>query len=1669
MIKRKRLMVFTLILAMIFSSIVLTPGAIVNASTGDNIDADIETSTITSSDNDTGDNADIGGSSSSGSSSSSGGSGSQPSVMPEKYRNVAFRRAVYHSSAINFNETGHLITDGIIYSDSFESSWISKTSGTESVYVDLGAISVIDVVEIYWGANYAVEYEIQVAKSTDSWKTVASVNGSGGIIKTEFDEIEAQFVRVICKKSSGANYVIKEMNVYGDNDLSYSIEEEPAPLADGTQYLTGGKWKVQRASEVVVDGTLLASALYDDTAWLPAVVPGTVLTSYLSAGAIPDPNFDDQQLQISDSFFTADFWYRDSFDIPAAQNGNRVVLNFDAINWKADVFFNGQSVGQINGAFIRGKFDVTSLANYGGKNYLAILIHKNDTPGVVTLQDLSAPGPNGGALGADNPTIHAAVGWDWVPTIRGRATGIYNDVYVTYSGNVRLVDPWVITNLDLNEQPIASTYPNLADEKTATAVNGNALLAIDGDTATYWQGANEDGESFIIDLGSSQTFRTIMVNWLDASPWNASHAEVFNIHYSADGTDWSNFAVNQTGSGNSNVVQSSANVTGRYIRFTSVNRCSNGYFGTVATCVTELSVFNATVSQLVTNAKRVYKPDFSKSDILVKTEVSNVSNVAVLAKVSGTILPDNIPFSKEVELGAGETKEVEITAVIPNPKLWWPNTYGEQYLYTADVKVSVGDVQSDYKSFKFGVRKFTYPVDNNVLTIFCNGTRIICRGGNWGMDDSNLADTPETYDIKVRLHAEENFTMIRNWVGMTNDKAFYDACDKYGILVWDDFWLANPSDGPDPTNVDLFIENAIDKVKHNRYHAALALYCGRNESNPPATLINLIPPVTRTYDGTRYYVPSSSSAPVGSGGGYSLSNPRSYLGTTSNARVIRSEHGIPNVPTLDSIKRMIATENLWPINNVYGIHDFCLSGAMSASSYINALKNYITYSGTGVQALGQAYTLNDFARVSQMINYENHKGLHEGLYIVGNAQGMANGALMWMSQSAWPSFVWQTYDYYFDTGAGYFGLKTGNQPVHAVWDCRTGTNLDNIVLSNATPNDLEDVKTVVKLYDLNGVLIYENTYVTESLESDTRPITLGKVPNPEGSTPVKFLKLFVYDKTGKQLSENFYWMNSATYQAYADLNTLARVDLTANIVDVSKTGTDNFVNITLKNDSDSPALMAHLKVVSNADGKQVLPVFYSDNYISLMPGESKTITAEFNDKYVNGGYHVEMDGWNIVEKTVDNAASDYIIKDVTFECGEEGVYSWNVKTGDFHAKIKVLANKDTNVKMLPIIAAYKNGALLDISVSSETEVSLKKGQTYIFDTGYITIPDEGSLADLSVYDIKAFLFNPDNYIPVYERTTLLASIPTWTPLPDLKEKDRVYVDSFDDYASDSTLSAQYSNNSGSGSSNTVQSVESPFSILAGKDLGKAFKFTYTLVSSHTGRAKNVESEFANMQVISFWFQGAGTYATANATGGIASGTGDNLIFQMFSRGASHEVNGHTLARMGLFDPKSTEPQYLEFPLSLIVNKNTQVADFDPSTISNFGVFINTNGTVQSPAGSVIHLDEVKLSRKAPIFDSIKRQYAKIGEEIRFAAPAKIMDANGYYVNSDQIIYSLVNPPEGASIDAVTGVVTFVANIVGNYGVTVKAALKSGESVVYGTNYQASVDATCTAMIPVEVK
>jgi hypothetical protein len=980
-----------------------------------------------------------------------------PTATPSSGPNLALNRAAYHSSSQNYDNTGHMATDG-----STATRWESQYSDPQWIYIDLGTTCQVNRVVLNWESAYGKAYKIQVSNDSGTpanWTDVYSTTtGDGNYDDISFTATSARYVRMYGTQRSGTfGYSLWEFEVYGTGGLTITAAPTPTPCADGTQYLSGGNWKLQRAAFVTGTGAQISQSGFNDSSWILATVPGTVLTSYLNIGAIPDPNFGDQQLQISDSFFTADFWYRNSFVVPSGYSGKKVWLNFDGINWKADIYVNGTNVGRIDGAFIRGKFDITANVTVGATNYLAVYIYKNANPGAVTVQNLSSAGGNGGILGADNPTSHASIGWDWVPTIRGRNIGIQNDVYLTSTKDVSILDPFIITDL-----PLPNTAP---------------------------------------------------------------------------------------------------------------------------------------------------------ADLTIKVNLKNNSASATSGVLKGTINPGNITFSQNVSLAGSENKAVSVDKTtfsqlsIASPQLWWPNGYGAQNMYSLDLSFEIGGVVSDSKNVPFGIREMSYDTTNSTLTIMVNGKRIFCKGGNWGMDESMLRLDKEGYDIRVRLHKEENFTMIRNWVGMTGDEEFYNACDKYGILIWDDFWLANPADGPIPNDNTMFMNNANDKIKRFRNHPALALYCGRNEGDPPSALATNLQNATVTLDGTRTYISSSADYVVSGRGPYSVQNPKWYFQNRYGLK-IHSEMGMPNVPPVESMKAMLPASNLWPINDMWGLHDYCNS-AQNGSSFTSAVNN----------GYGTATGIDDFCKKAQMVDLENHKAMFEPY-----AGAKGNGLLLWMSQSAWPSTVWQTYDFYFETNGGYFGCKKACEPLHILWDCNT----EKIRVTNTTLTSYTNLTAELKIYNMDGTEKYTNSIqVSPAADSALDCFTISY---PTGLTATHFLKLKL--KNGSTvLADNFYWRGT-TYQNYTTLSSMNQVTLSGTATKVVN-GTTNTVTATITNSSANVALMIRLKMLRSTSGVRVLPTYFEDNYFSLLPGESKQVKIEFDSKYLGGeNPKLMVEGWNIVSSQI---------------------------------------------------------------------------------------------------------------------------------------------------------------------------------------------------------------------------------------------------------------------------------------------------------------------------------------------------------------------------------------------------------------------------------------------------
>ena len=930
----------------------------------------------------------------------------------------------------------------------FASAWMSAGTGEEWVYVDLGAACTFDRVVLDW-IRRAVEGAVQVSDDAVEWKTLVALGSTDDIHLAQ--PAHGRYVRVLMTKpgeaglgEAGSNYILSELEVYGRGGPVAVQKSAAVAKADGTLGLEGGDWRLQRASLVAGEGEQISTPGFAEKDWMVATVPGTVLTSYLNDGAIANPDFGENQYAISDAFFCADFWYRDEFIAPPVSGDKHVWLDFDGINWKAEIYLNGHKLGRIDGGFMRGWFDVTAFVHPGAKNALAVLVLRNANPG--STKDKAAETVNGGALGRDNPTYHASAGWDWMSTIRGRNTGIWSNVTLRLTGGVTVEDPLVTTTLPL--------------------------------------------------------------------------------------------------------------------------------------------------------------PDTTHADVKIQATLRNHEDHAVTGTLRARF--GTIAVETAVTLDTGSTKQVELSPAtqaalhLTNPKLWWPVGYGEPNLYPVTISFVAGGRVTDSTSFNAGVRQFTYSEDGGMLRMWINGRRFIAKGGNWGFPESMLRYRAREYDTAMKYHRDEHFNMVRNWVGQTGDEAFYDAADRFGVVVWQDFWLANPWDGPNPDDNDLFLKNARDYLLRIRNHASLGLFCGRNEGSPPHPIDDGLRAMSANLEPGSHYISSSADGPVSGHGPYRVEPLRYYF---EHAPVkFHSEMGAPNVPEMEMLRRTMPESALWPQASEWPLHDF-----YPQNPFKDAVeKNY-----------GGATDIADWDGLAQFVDYDAYRGMYEG------QSKNRLGLLIWMSHPAWPSLLWQTYDYFFDTDAGYYGAKKGAEPLHIEWNAAT----DAVEVVNYSSGAQTGLTAHAEVLGLDGAVKWEKRATLDSSEDST--VAPFKMEFPAGLAETHFIRLTL--KRGDEvLSSNFY-LHGVKEQDYAGIRTLPRVKVSA-VTHLERHGVEWVLATELHNAGTAPALMVRVKAVRAKTGDPIVPALYDDNYVALMPAERRTIHARVLDADTRGEMpRIVVKGFNLAE------------------------------------------------------------------------------------------------------------------------------------------------------------------------------------------------------------------------------------------------------------------------------------------------------------------------------------------------------------------------------------------------------------------------------------------------------
>lgn len=889
-----------------------------------------------------------------------------------------------------------------------------------------------------------------------------------------------------------------------------TIPTRLVPVQQGEWVLSGG-WELGTSSQVLESPVSIFSPEFNTSDWYNATVPGTVLTTLVNQGVYPDPYFGLNNMSIPDTLAQIQWWYRIPFETPQNISGQTVQLLFNGINYRAEVYLNGTKLGNMAGAFIRGEYDITSLLKPSGQNILAVLVSPPDNPGISHEQSmLAGQGLNGGPTSLDGPTFIASIGWDWIPGIRDRNAGIWQDVRLKIGSGVQIGDPQVITNLPLPDTTNA-TVKIIAPVKnlTARAVSGTLSAKFEGVDISlpYSLGPNEE-KTLVFDPASfsALNIKNPKLWW----PNNYGQPNLYHLEL-------------QAGSGNG---------------FGDLKKLRFG--------IRELSY------ELM-----IYTPEKGRHRVAYTPVDVNNGNQLI--------------FDYEKVMLVGD----------PRQKRTIPTLYPDVDEAAVFEQLSNDDPVGQYLVFRV------------------NGVRVFIKGGTFGMDDGMKRISREKMEPYFKLHKEAAFNLIRNWTGETTEELFYELADEYGMLVWNDFWITT-DDTVEPNDYDLFMTNATDVVRRFRTHPSIALWCPRNEGYAPEGMEPRLARMMAQEDQTRHYHGNSRFLNSVNSGPYGFIKDRSRY-YTEFAEGFNTELGAQAIPTANTIRKFIAPEDLWPINDVWAYHD------------LHHTTHFFQDFMAAVNSYGKANSMEEFSKKSQMVTYSTWQAMIEGV----NSRMWDNttGVILWMSHPAWPSMTWQTYTYDYETPGSYFGAKKAQEPVHIQMNRPT----NKIVILNATRQNYKGMTATVRYYDLSG-----KAYYTKSEKYDVPAVSKVDcfVPAPEGKAAYTLARLELKDAKGNIVSVNDYWPDQDNLAANSELNKVGKPTLKL----TRKGASSGVLTYELQNTSKELAVAVKLNAKEKASGELILPAYFSDGYINLLPGEKRTITLKLPQG--TGDFNILAEGYN---------------------------------------------------------------------------------------------------------------------------------------------------------------------------------------------------------------------------------------------------------------------------------------------------------------------------------------------------------------------------------------------------------------------------------------------------------
>ena len=1036
-------------------------------------------------------------------------------------------------------------------------------------------------------SSFAVVFDLDVSDDGRTWRTVHTTeSGTGAVMTIPFSPaVKARWVRFSASRRSTTNPLgLNGFQVYGttrDNRpavkgwTNWPVQNHENPAltvaADGSVPLESGWVLTMQDFVPSQDGAALSGPGVDTRGWVPATVPGTVLASLVERKHLPDPVYGMNNLKVPEALSRHAWWYRHTFGLPSGldvSTGRHVWLEFDGINHAAEIWLNGAKIGEMSNPFGRAALDVTAKLRKGGEQNLAVRIAPMPFPGSP-----GDKGPRGEAwVGANttmfknSPTYLAVSGWDWMPAVRDRASGIWNHVRLRSTGAVVIGDPRIDTALpDSSTAEVTFTVPVRNVESSAHNVAVTA--AFDGVKVSKSVTVPANAEAAVVFAPaefSQLRIRNPKLWWPNGYGDPTLHDLTLTV---AKGNAVSDRKTLKFGLRQITyqydlpitIVDGAAEQTvdfpvqqARYVRMQGGKRATNWGFSLFTLSVMDKDGNDLALGRTATASSSA---DWTSPGAVTDGDPKSrwTSNYA-----------DNEYV--QVDLGA--------TTSFDRVVLRWETAYAATY----QIQVS-----QDGQTWTDVADKDNSP---KPLIILVNGVKIFCRGGSWGWDELLRRMPASRADAAVALHKDMNFTMIRNWVGSSYREELFAACDKYGILLWNEFWLGWSAD---PANHDQFFAQARDTVLRYRSHACNVVWFGCNEGSPPSAVDKVLREIVHTNTDLMYQ-PNSASGVITGDGTYRWVDPRTYFTgeATGGKAGFWSEIGLPTVSVVESMRNLVGQGNPgWPIGDAWYLHDWSENSNQQPNGYKAAID----------ARLSPSSSLEEFCRKAQFVNYENMRAIFEAWN--SKLWNDATGVLLWMSHPAWHSTVWQTYDYDLEVNGSFYGARKGCEQRHVQ---ASPTNWQ-VTAVNHTAAALTGVTVKAQLHGLDGKTIGQAQQQKLDVGATTAK-NVFTVPFDDALPAFHLMRLTLTDDRGAVISENTYW-RYRTDTSMRALNQLAYTQLTTTL-----SATRNGYTAVVRNTGKTVAAMVRLSLRERNGADRVLPTLYGDNYFWLLPGESRTVTID---------------------------------------------------------------------------------------------------------------------------------------------------------------------------------------------------------------------------------------------------------------------------------------------------------------------------------------------------------------------------------------------------------------------------------------------------------------------------